>query len=67
MNKIHHHITDVIKSITNKHFPHYAPWSKLKEMRTTLGWTISYKSLYFVHPSLELVPFFTGMCERSMV
>ena len=29
-----------------------------KEMRTRLGWTISYKSLYFVHPSLGLVPLF---------
>ena len=29
--------------------------------------TISYKSLYFVHPSLELVPLFTGMWERSIV
>ena len=35
-------------------------------MRTRLGWTISYKSLYFVHPSLELVPLFTGMRERSI-
>ena len=67
MNKLHHHITDGIKTITNKPFPHYAPVSKHKEMRTKLGWTISYKSLYFVHPSLELVPFFTGMCERSTV
>ena len=31
--------------------------SKHIEMRSRLlGWTISYKSLYFVHPSLELVP-----------
>ena len=29
-----------------------------KEMRTRLGWTISYKALYFVHQSLGLVPFF---------
>ena len=35
-------------------------------MRPRLGWTISYKSLYFVHPSLELVPLFTGMRERSI-
>ena len=47
-------------------FPHYAPVSKHKEMKTRLGWTISYKSLYFVHPSLELVPLFTGMRERSI-
>ena len=25
-------------------------------MRSRLGWTISYKSLYFVHPSLDLMP-----------
>ena len=67
MNKIPHHITDGIKTITNKPFPYYAPVSKHKEMRTRLGWTISYKSLYFVHPSRELVPSFTGMRERSMV
>ena len=47
MNKIHHLITDGIKTITNKPFPHYAPVSERKEMRTRLGWTISYKSLYF--------------------
>ena len=29
-----------------------------KEMRTRLGWTISYKALYFVHQSLGLVPLF---------
>ena len=51
----------------NRPFPHYAPVSKHKEMKTRLGWTISYKSLYFVHPSLELVPLFTGMRERSIV
>ena len=51
----------------NRPFPHYAPVSKHKEMRTRLGWTVSYKSLYFVHPSLELVPLFTGMRERSIV
>ena len=28
MNKIHHHITDGIKTITNKSFPHDAPVSK---------------------------------------
>ena len=37
-----------------------------KEMRTRLGWTVSYKSLYFVHPSLDLVPLFTRMRERSI-
>ena len=71
MNKIHHHITDGIKTITNKPFPHYAPVSKDKEMRTRLGvgggGKISYKSLYFVHPSLKLVPLFSEMREKSMV
>ena len=47
--------------------PHYAPVSKHKEMRPRLGWTISYKSLYFVHPSLDLMPLFTGMRERSII
>ena len=53
-------------SADNRPFPHYAPVSKHKEMKTRLGWTISYKSLYFVHPSLELVPLSTGMRERSI-
>ena len=47
----------------NRPVPHYVPVSKHKEMRTSLGWTFSYKSLYFVHPSLDLVPLFTGMQE----
>ena len=47
----------------NRLFLHYAPVSKHKEMRTSLGWTFSYKSLYFVHPSLDLVPLFTGTKE----
>ena len=50
----------------NRPFPHYGPVNKHKEMRTRLGWTISYKSLYFVHPSLELMPLFTEMRERSI-
>ena len=50
----------------NRPFTHYAPVNKHKEMRTRLGRTISYKSLYFVCPSLELVPLFTGMRERSI-
>ena len=50
----------------NRPLPHYASVSKHKEMRTRLGWTISCKSLYFVHSSLELVPLFTGMRERSI-
>ena len=44
----------------------YSPVSNHKEMRTRLGWTISYKSMYFVPPSLELVPLLTGMRERSI-
>ena len=38
-----------------------------REARTRLGWTISYKSLYFVHPSLELLPLLRGMRKRSFV
>ena len=53
-------------TLHNRPFPHSAPVSKHKEMRTRLGWTISYKSLYFVHPSLDLMPLFTGMRERSI-
>ena len=34
----------------NRPFTHYAPVSKHKEMRTRLGRTISYKSLYFLEP-----------------
>ena len=45
---------------------HSAPVSKHKKMRSRLGWTISYKSLYFVYPSLNLMPLFTGMRERSI-
>ena len=77
LNKFHFHLTDDegwrleipgLPELTevNRPFPHYAPVSKHKEMKTRLGWTISYKSLYFVHPSLELVPLFTGMRERSI-
>ena len=51
----------------NRAFPHYASARKHKEMRTRLGWTFSYKSLYFVHQNLELVPLFTGMRERSII
>ena len=43
---------------------HHAPVSKRKEMKTRLGGTISYKSLYFVHPNLDLVRLFTEMRER---
>ena len=46
---------------------HPAQVSKRKEMKTRLGWTISHKSLYFVHPSLELVPLFTEIRERYIV
>ena len=50
----------------NRPFPHSAPVNKHKEMRLRLGWTISYKSLYIVHPRLDLMPLFTGMRERSI-
>ena len=53
-------------TINYRPFLHYTPVRKHKEMRMRLGWTISYKSLYFVHWSLELVPLFTGMWERSI-
>ena len=35
-------------------------------MRSRLGWTTSYKSLYFVHRSFEVVPLLTRMRERSI-
>ena len=44
---------------------HSAPVSKHKKMRSRFGWTISYKSLYFVYPRLNLMPLF-GMRERSI-
>ena len=39
---------------------HYAPVSKHKERRTRARLKNSYKSMYFVHPSLELVTLFKG-------
>ena len=54
------------KFAPNRPFPLYAPVNKHKEMRTRLRWTISYKSLHFVHPSLELVHLFSGRQERSI-
>ena len=50
----------------NGPFHHCTPVSKHKEMRMRLGLTISYKSLYLVLLSLESVPLFTGMRERSI-
>ena len=45
-------------------------WANIKKSRSRsrsrLGWTISYKSLYFVHPSLNLIPSFTGMHEGNI-
>ena len=35
-------------------------------MRSRLGWTVSYKSLCFAHPSLDLMPLLTGMRETSI-
>ena len=40
----------------NRPFPHYAPVSKHKELRTRLGWTISCKSLYFQSFSISRRP-----------
>ena len=37
------------------------------QTRSRLRWTISYKSLNFVHQSLELLPLFKGMRKRSFV
>ena len=37
------------------------------KMKFKLWWTISYKSLYFVTPHLQLVRFFIGMRKRSIV
>ena len=37
------------------------------QTRSRLRWTISYKSLYFIHPSVELLPLFKGMQKRSFL
>ena len=64
----HNFIKDNDTENVNRPFPHYVPVSNHKEMRTSLGWTFSYKSLYFVHPpSLDLVPLFTGNEGRSII
>ena len=48
-------------------FPHYAPVSKDKEVRTRLGWTYNFVQITtFVHPSLELMALFTGIQEMSI-
>ena len=48
-------------------FPHYAPVSKDKEVRTRLGWTYNFVQITtFVHLSLELRPLFAGIRERSI-
>ena len=57
--------TKIITFLPNRPFPHSTPVIKHKKMRLRRGWTISYKSLYFVHPCLDLMPLFTGMRERS--
>ena len=54
------------ETLSYRPFPHYALVSRHKEMRTRVGWTVSYKSLCFFHPNLELVHLFTGMWERSI-
>ena len=38
--------------------------SGARVMRSRLRRAISYNSLYFVHPSLELIPFFLQECGR---
>ena len=48
----------LFSKVSYRPFPHYALVSKYKEIWTRLGWTISYKSLYFVHPSLDLMRLF---------
>ena len=67
--RLYNKVLDITKDFLypNRPFPHYAPVRKQKEMRTRLGWEISYKSLYFVHPRLESVSFCTGMRERSII
>ena len=53
--------TKIITFLPNRPFPHSTPVTKHKKMRLRLGWTISYKSLYFVMP----LPLFAGMREKS--
>ena len=60
------HLRIIVISVSNRPFPYSSYVNKQKEMRTRFGWTISYKSLYFVQPSLGLVPLFTGTRERSI-
>ena len=55
----------IITFLPNRPFPHSTPVTKHEKMRLRLGRTISYKSLYFVHPCLDLMPLFTGMRKRS--
>ena len=51
---------------TTQNYPQYlSGLSRALFPTTFLGITV-YKSLYFVHPSLELAPLFTGMQERSI-
>ena len=51
----------------HRSFPHYAPVSKDKEVRTRLGWTYNFVQITtFVHLSLELRPLFAGIRERSI-
>ena len=57
--------TKIITFLPNRPFPHSTPVTKHKKLGLRLGWTISYKSLYFVHLCLDLMSLFTGMRERS--
>ena len=42
--------------------------TQMKEMRSKLEWTISYRSLYFVtEASIKLIPLFTGIQQRPIL
>ena len=57
----------IVTEETYRPFPHYAPVSKNKEMRTRLGWTCNFIQItVFCSPEPELVPLFTGMRKRSI-
>ena len=60
--------TKIITFLPNRPFPHSTAVRKHKKNEVEAwgggGGTISYKSLYFVHPCHDLMPLFTGMRER---
>ena len=42
--------------------------TQMKEIRSKLEWTISYRSLYFVtEASIKLIPLFTGIQQRPIL